>query len=69
MKAESALLEASESTEKVVWVKYPDPYYWGAFIYQGDPSPLVKVESREEQADVLTDEPSPPANHFMQIWK
>ena len=32
--------------------KYPDPFYWGAFICQGDPSPLVKVESIKDRADL-----------------
>jgi hypothetical protein len=32
-----ALREAQLETK----IKYPDPYYWGAFICQGDPRPLV----------------------------
>jgi hypothetical protein len=26
--------------------KYSDPYYWGAFICQGNPSPLSPVGQR-----------------------
>ena len=27
--------------EEMMKAKYPDPYYWGAFICQGDPSALL----------------------------
>jgi CHAT domain-containing protein len=33
-----ALREAQLNMKK----NYPDPYYWGAFICQGNPSPLSK---------------------------
>jgi CHAT domain-containing protein len=35
-------LRAAQLTMKM---KYPDPYYWGAFICQGDPSPLARVDA------------------------
>ncbi|MGG6240957.1 CHAT domain-containing protein [Nodosilinea sp. AN01ver1] len=31
--------------------KYPNPYYWGAFICQGDPSPLKTLPSSAAQHD------------------
>jgi CHAT domain-containing protein len=31
-----ALRQAQQSLRR----RYPDPYYWGAFICQGDPGPL-----------------------------
>jgi CHAT domain len=47
--------EALRDAQLAMKAKYPDPFYWGAFICQGDPSPLGKVEPREEQADVFPD--------------
>jgi Flp pilus assembly protein TadD len=32
--------EALRQAQLTMKAKYPDPYYWGAFICQGDPSPL-----------------------------
>jgi CHAT domain-containing protein len=32
--------EALRQVQLALKGKYPDPYYWGAFICQGDPSPL-----------------------------
>jgi CHAT domain-containing protein len=32
--------EALREAQLAMKAKYPDPYYWGAFICQGDPSPL-----------------------------
>jgi CHAT domain-containing protein len=32
--------EALRQAQQALRVKYPDPYYWGAFICQGDPGPL-----------------------------
>jgi CHAT domain-containing protein len=45
--------EALRQAQLAMKAKYPDPFYWGAFICQGDPSPLVQVESREDRAKVL----------------
>jgi len=44
-----ALHEAQLATKD----KYPDRFYRDAVICLGDPSPLVKVESREDRADVF----------------
>ena len=33
-------VEALRKAQLVMKKKYPDPYYWGSFICQGDPSPL-----------------------------
>ncbi len=46
--------EALRGAQLAMKVKYPDPFYWGAFICQGDPSPLPKLEPREDRADVLS---------------
>jgi CHAT domain-containing protein/tetratricopeptide (TPR) repeat protein len=32
--------DALRAAQLALRVKYPDPYYWGAFICQGDPGPL-----------------------------
>jgi CHAT domain-containing protein len=32
--------EALRQSQLALKAKYPDPFYWGAFIYQGDPGPL-----------------------------
>lgn len=34
--------EALRQAQLAMKAKYPDPYYWGAFICQGDPGPLQK---------------------------
>jgi len=34
--------EALRQAQLAMKAKYPDPYYWGAFICQGDPGPLPK---------------------------
>ena len=33
--------EALRQAQLAMKAKYPDPFYWGAFICQGDPSPLA----------------------------
>ena len=35
--------EALRQAQLSMKAKYPDPFYWGAFICQGDPSPLGPV--------------------------
>jgi len=35
--------EALRGAQLAMKLKYPDPFYWGAFICQGDPSPLGTV--------------------------
>ena len=40
--------EALRQAQLALKARYPEPFYWGAFICQGDPSPLGKVEPRED---------------------
>ena len=35
--------EALREAQLVMKEKYPDPYYWGAFICQGNPGPLLNL--------------------------
>jgi tetratricopeptide (TPR) repeat protein len=37
--------EALRQAQLTMKEKYPNPLYWGAFICQGDPGPLAKVDS------------------------
>ena len=37
--------EALRAAQLAMKIKYPEPYYWGAFICQGDPSPLPRHAS------------------------
>jgi hypothetical protein len=46
--------EALRQAQLAMKAKYPDPFYWGAFICQGDPSPLSQVESRNDRSVVST---------------
>jgi CHAT domain-containing protein len=32
--------EALRGAQLAIKARHPEPYYWGAFICQGDPSPL-----------------------------
>jgi CHAT domain-containing protein len=33
--------DALRQAQRALRQKYPDPYYWGAFICQGEPGPLA----------------------------
>ena len=46
--------EALREAQLVMKAKYPDPFYWGAFIWQGDPSPLRSVGSRTDGSGLST---------------
>jgi CHAT domain-containing protein len=48
--------EALRQAQLATKAKHPDPFYWGAFICQGDPSPLGAVERQTEEP------PPPPAD-------
>ena len=37
--------EALRQAQLALKQKYPEPYYWGAFICQGEPGPLPVVPS------------------------
>lgn len=51
----AAALRASQLAMKI---RYPDPYYWGAFICQGDPSPLATVRPAIAATGVAVDWPT-----------
>ena len=36
--------EALREAQLAMKEKYPDPYYWGAFICQGNPGPLSNAD-------------------------
>jgi hypothetical protein len=46
--------EALRQAQLAMKAKYPDPYYWGAFICQGDPSPLGTRRSDSAAAGAVT---------------
>ena len=50
--AGEGLAEALRQAQLAMKTKYPEPFYWGAFICQGDPSRLGKVEWPKERAAV-----------------
>ena len=50
--------EALREAQLAMKAKYPDPYYWGAFICQGDPSPLGAVRPGIAGTGVATDRPT-----------
>ena len=41
-----ALRQAQQAIRTRDGGKYADPYYWGAFICQGDPAPLKSVQEQ-----------------------
>jgi CHAT domain-containing protein len=47
--------EALRLAQLALRAKYPAPYYWGAFICQGDPSPLGPVRPGIACTVVATD--------------
>jgi tetratricopeptide (TPR) repeat protein len=47
--------EALRQAQLAMKAKYPDPFYWGAFICQGDPSPLSTVRPGMAATGVATD--------------
>jgi hypothetical protein len=50
--------EALHEEQLAMKAKYPDPFYWGAFICQGDPSPLSMVRPGTAGTGVATDPPT-----------
>jgi hypothetical protein len=48
--------DALRAAQLAMKANYPDPYYWGAFICQGDPSPLGTRRSATEGASRVTDQ-------------
>jgi hypothetical protein len=50
--------EALREAQLAMKAKYPDSFYWGAFICQGDPSPLSMVRPGIAGTGVATDPPT-----------
>ncbi|MFI5456777.1 MAG: CHAT domain-containing protein [Isosphaerales bacterium] len=46
--------DALREAQLAMKAKYPDPFYWGAFICQGDPSPMGAAGSKEDRSVVAT---------------
>ncbi len=47
--------EALRQAQLAMKARYPEPFYWGAFICQGDPSPLGTVRRGSTGTGVATD--------------
>jgi CHAT domain-containing protein len=52
--AGQARAEALRQAQLALKAKYPEPFYWGAFICQGDPSPLGTVRLEIADTGVAT---------------
>ncbi|MFL5587291.1 MAG: CHAT domain-containing protein [Ktedonobacteraceae bacterium] len=52
-------VDALREAELAMRTKYPHPYYWGAFICQGDPGPLSPYRL-EARSDITSHEPTKP---------
>jgi CHAT domain-containing protein/tetratricopeptide (TPR) repeat protein len=50
--------EALRQAQLAMKAKYPSPFYWGAFICQGDPSPLGPVQPGTAGSGIATDWPT-----------
>jgi CHAT domain-containing protein/tetratricopeptide (TPR) repeat protein len=50
--------QALREAQLAMMASYPDPYYWGAFICQGDPSPLNMPRTATADASVVTTRPT-----------
>jgi len=50
--------ESLRQAQLALRAKYSAPYYWGAFICQGDPSPLDTVRQEKAGAGAATDWPT-----------
>ena len=44
--AGQARADALREAQLAMKEKYPDPFYWGAFICQGDPGPLARYSTQ-----------------------
>jgi len=49
--------DALRAAQLAMKEKYPDPFYWGAFICQGDPSPLGTLREATADAGVVGGRP------------
>jgi len=47
--------DALREAQLALKAKYPDPFYWGAFICQGDPSALSALPKETAHAGVVAD--------------
>jgi CHAT domain-containing protein len=50
--------EALRQAQLAMKERYPEPFYWGAFICQGDPSPLGTMQSGIARTGIATDRPA-----------
>ena len=52
--------EESHGAQLTVKMKQPQPYFWGAFICQGDPGPLLPVWDYSESMELKRRMPAHP---------
>ena len=50
--------DALREAQLALRARYPHPYYWGAFICQGDPSPLGTIAPGSVGTGVAADRPT-----------